>query len=270
MPKTSIVSDRHLVLISFFGAVSIIAQIWSYAVEVDISKSLFQKYSSIFFEESKTFEWALQASSHFSLIELIIFAIITGVVLYLVLRFLNAFFKKKWDGRQPIANLIIIFAYLGLFCIFDFIHDPISLERPLNWVWGVAFAFVSGASVHLLLIHDRLRKKRIIDTSKFGEAPHKWNFLGKTFETELSEYQTALSGLLAISATLIIGLAVTSILQIIFNLPTGISFSNEFSSFMVTIILRLLILSLGLVIGVIYQLVIEIHDIRDRIRSIVE
>jgi hypothetical protein len=137
-------------------------------------------------------------------------------------------------------------------------------------VWGVAFAFVCGASVHLLLIHDRLRRKRTIDTSKFGKTSHKWNFLGQTYQTEFSEYQTALSGLLAISATLIVGLALSSILQFIFKLPTGISFSNEFSSFMVTIILRLLILALGLIIGVVYQLLIEINDIRDRIRSVVE
>lgn len=268
MPKTSIVSDCHLVLISLFGAISIIAQILSYVVEVDISKGLFQKYSSVFPEESMTFEWAIVSSSHFSLIEIIVFGIITGVVLYLLIRFFNDFFKKRWDGRQAIADLVIIFVYLGLFCVFNYVHDPISVQRPLNWVWGIAFAFVCGASAHLLLIHDRLKRNRTIDTSKFGATSHKWNFLGQTYQTELSEYQTALSSLLAISASLIVGLALSSILQFMFKMPTGISFSNEFSSIMVTLIARLLILAMGLIIGVVYQLLFEMHDIRDRIRSI--
>jgi hypothetical protein len=164
--------------------------------------------------------------------------------------------------------VIIIFVYLGLFYASNYINDPISVQRPLNWVWGIAFAFVCGTSVHLLLLHDRLRKNRTIDTSKFGTAAHKWNFLGITLQTELSEYQTAVNSLLAISASLVVGLALSSILQFMFKLPTGISFSNEFSTIMVTIISKLLILALGLIIGVVYQLLFEMHDIRGHIRNI--
>jgi hypothetical protein len=113
MEKTSIVSNRHLLVISFFGAISIIAQIWSYLVEVDISKVLFQRYNSTFPEESMTFQWAIQSTSRFSLIEIIGFGVAMFVVFYVVLWFLNDFFKKKWDGRQPIVELVIIFVYLG-------------------------------------------------------------------------------------------------------------------------------------------------------------
>jgi len=260
----AIYKNLYAIVISLFGVLSMITQFMGYTLEVSITKELFQKFNSTFPDESKTFFWAFESSSHFSFLELIIFGILTGAILFLLI---YIFHNQRLSGYQVIGDLAIIFAYLGIFCVFNYINDPISIQRPVNWVWALAFAIVCGTSSHLLLLHDRLRWKRNVNTSTFGPKDHKWDFLRQLYEEEISEYRNIFHDLIWVFATLGAGLVLSSILQYTFSMPTEISFSNEFNNITVILFVKLLLLFFGLILGIIYQLMFEIHNIADLIRS---
>lgn len=269
--KTTIYRHRYAILISAFGALSIIMQLYGYVAEVETTKALFEKFNPIYPDASQTFKWVLESSPKFSIIEIVLFGILSGILLFFVISLLNRLFKgKSWDGKQSIADVLIFLLYLGIFILLNNLNDPISLSSPMNFVWGVGFAIVCGMSSHLLLIHDRLANRRSFKTTEFGEEKHKWSFLGQLYQIELSEYQSALSSLIAVTASLVAGLAFTSTLQYTFSLPSEIGFSSQFGSITVFLLAKLLLLAIGLILGVIFQLLFEIHDVRKHIRRIVE
>ena len=249
----------YAVSISLFAALSMITQFVSYVLEVDITKRLFDEFAI------KTFEWATYSQNHFSPLEIANLGIITFA---LILCVIFAFRHPKLDGKQGYGNLTIILIYLGIFTIYSYSNYPISIQRPLNWVWAIAFAIVSGTSTHLLLLHSRLRKnRREVDTSQFSEDDQRWQFLRQSYNVELAEYRSLLHDLIWIGGSICVLLVFSSILQYTFSLPPEISFSNEFNTLIVILVIKMLILFLGMISGVIHQLASEMHDIADLIRS---
>lgn len=251
--------NYYAVSVSFFAAVSMVIQFVSYIFEVDIAKSLFDQYGS------PAFQWATQSQTHFSGSEMINLGLITFA---LVLCVIFAFRHPKLDGKQGYGNLAIILIYLGIFTVYSYYNYPISLQRPLTWVWTSAFAIVTGASAHLLLLRNRLRKKRReVDTSKFSENDRRWQFLRQSYSDEFSEYRGLLYLLIGIGVATTAFLVFASIFQYVFSLPFEITFSNEFNTIIVIIFIKMLVLLFGLIVGVIRQLASEMHDISDLIRS---
>jgi hypothetical protein len=257
MAKTS--ENYYAVSISLFAALSMIIQFTSYVLEVDIAKRLFDQFAI------QAFEWATQSQNPYSPLEIANLGIITFA---LVLCVIFAFRHPKLDGKQGYGNLTIILIYLGIFTIYSYFNYPISIQRPLHWVWAIAFAIVSGTSAHLLLLRGRLRKnRRKVDTSQFSEDDHRWQFYRTALDNELAEYRGLLHDLIWIGVAMGALLVFLSIFQYTFFLPIDISFSNEFSTIIVILILKLLLLFFGMISGVMHQLASEMHDIADLIRS---
>ena len=257
MAKTN--ENYYAVSISLFAALSMIIQFTSYILEVDIAKRLFDQFAI------QTFEWATQSQNPFSPLEITNLGIITFA---LVLCVIFAFRHPKLDGKQGYGNLTIILIYLGIFTIYSYFNYPISIQRPLNWVWAIAFAIVSGASAHLLLLRSRLRKnRREVDTSKFDSDDHKWQFYRTVLDNEIAEYRGLLHDLIWIGVAMGALLVFLSIIQYTFSLPPEIYFSNEFNAIIVILVLKLLFLFFGMISGVMHQLASEMHDIADLIRS---
>jgi hypothetical protein len=192
-----------------------------------------------------------------------------GIITFaLVLCVIFAFRHPKLDGKQGYGNLTIILIYLGIFTIYSYFNYPISIQRPLNWVWAFAFAIVSGASAHLLLLRSRLRKnRREVDTSQFSSDDHRWQFYRTALDNELAEYRGFLHNLIWIGVAIGALLVFLSIFQYTFSLPPEIFFSNEFSTIIVILVLKLLLLFFGMISGVMHQLASEMHDVADLIRS---
>ena len=236
-----------------------VIQFTSYVLEADIARRLFDQFAI------KAFEWATQSQTPFSLLEMANLGIITFA---LVLCVIFAFRHPKLEGKQGYGNLAIILIYLGTFTIYSYFIYPISIQRPLNWVWAFAFAIVSGASAHLLLLHNRLRKKRRdVDTTQFVNGDHRWQFYRTALDNELAEYRSLLHDLIWVGVAVGALLVFLSIFQYMFSLPPEIYFSNEFSTIIVILVLKLLLLFFGLISGVMHQLASEMHDIADLIRS---
>ena len=251
--------NYYAVTVSVFAAVSMVVQFVSYVFEVDIAKSLFDQYGS------PVFEWAAQSQSYFSALEISNLGLITFA---LVLCVIFAFRHPKLDGNQGYGNLAIILIYLGIFTVYSYFNYPISLQRPLTWVWTSAFAIVTGASAHLLLLRNRLRKnRRKVDTSQFSENDRRWQFLRQSYSDEFTEYRGLLYTLIGIGVAVTAFLVFSSIFQYVFSLPAEVTFSNEFNTLIVIIFIKMLILLFGLIVGVIRQLSSEMHDIADLIRS---
>jgi hypothetical protein len=251
--------NYYAVSVSLFAALSMIIQFISYVLEVDIAKSLFDQYGS------PAFEWATHSQNYFPLLELANLGIITFA---LVLCVIFAFRHPKLDGKQGYGNLTIILIYLGIFTVYSYFNYPISIQRPLTWVWVSAFAIVTGASAHLLLLRDRLRKnRRAVDTSQFSEEDQRWQFRRQSYNDEFAEYRGLVHDLIWIGVAVTAFLVFSSIFQYMFSLPPEIAFSNEFNTLIVIIVIKTLILLFGLIVGVMRQLASEMHDIADLIRS---
>ena len=257
MAKTN--ENYYAVSISLFAALSMVIQFTSYVLEADIARRLFDQFAI------KAFEWATQSQTPFSLLEMANLGIITFA---LVLCVIFAFRHPKLEGKQGYGNLSIILIYIGIFTVYSYFNYPISLQRPLTWVWTSAFAIVTGASAHLLLLRNRLRKnRRKVDTSQFSENDRRWQFLRQSYSDEFAEYRGLLYVLIGIGVAVAAFLVFSSIFQYVFSLPIGITFSNEFNTLIVIIFIKMLILLFGLIVGVIRQLASEMHDIADLIRS---
>ena len=251
--------NYYAVSVSFFAALSMVIQFVSYFFEVDIAKSLFDKYGS------PVFQWATQSRSYFSALEITNLGIITFA---LVLCIIFAFRHPKLDANQGYGNLSIILIYLGIFIVYSYFNYPMSLQRPLTWVWTSAFAITTGSSAHLLLLRNRLRKKRReVDTSKISENDWRWQFLRQSYSDEFAEYRGLLYILIGISIAIIAFLVFSSLFQYIFSLPLEITFSNEFNNIIIIIFIKMLVLLFGLTVGVIRQLSSQMHDITELVRS---
>ena len=251
--------NYYAVSVAFFAALSIIAQFVSYVSEADIAKSLFNQYGS------PAFQWATQSNNHFSALEIANLGLITFALVVCVI---FAFRHPKLEGKQGYGNFIIILIYLGVFSVYSYVNYPVSLARPLTWVWTSAFAIMTGASAHLLLLRNRLRKKRReADTSKFSENDRRWQFLIQSYSDVFSEYRGLLYVLIGIGVAMTAFLVFASIFQYVFSLPFEVTFSNEFSTIIVIIFIKMLLLLFGFIVGVIRQLASEMHDISDLIRS---
>ena len=257
MAKTN--ENYYAVSIALFAAFSMVIQFISYVIEVDMTKRLFDQFSI------KAFEWATQSRTTFYPFEIFNLGIITFA---LALCVIFAFRHPKLNGKQGYGNLTIILIYIGTFTIYSYFIYPMSIQRPLNWVWAFAFAIISGASAHLLLLSNSLRKKRReVDTSQFVNGDRRWQFYRTALDNEFAEYRGLLHDLIWVGVAIGALLVFFSILQYMFSLPPEIYFSNEFSTIIVTFVLKLLLLFFGMIAGVMHQLASQMHDISDIIRS---
>jgi hypothetical protein len=251
--------NYYAVSISLFAAVTMVIQFISYVLEVDIARSLFDQYGS------PAFDWATQSQSFFSALEIANLGLITFA---LVLCVIFAFRHPKLDGKQGYGNLAIILIYVGIFSVYSYFNYPISLQRLLTWIWTSAFAIITGASAHLLLLRNRLRtNRRKVDTSQFSENDRRWQFLCQSYGGEFAEYRGLLYVVIGIGVAMTTFLVFSSIFQYVFSLPSEITFSNEFNILVIIIFIKMLVLLFGLIVGVIRQLASEMDDIADLIRS---
>ena len=250
--------NYYAVSISLFAAVTMVIQFVCYVLEVDIAKSLFDQYGS------PAFEWATQSQSFFSALEIANLGLITFA---LVLCVIFAFRHPKLDGKQGYGNLAIILIYVGIFSVYSYYNYQISLQRLLTWIWTSAFAIITGASAHLLLLRNRLRtNRRKVDTSQFSENDRRWQFLSQSYSDEFAEYRGLLYILIGIGVAMTTFLVFSSIFQYVFSLPPEITFSNEFNILIIIIFIKMIVLLFGLIVGVIRQLASEMDDIADLIR----
>lgn len=257
----------YSVIISLFGAISAIVLFVGYVAEVGITNDLYNKFSGDFPDEAISFLWASESSVTnyaFSYFWIIILGVTVFFSMFIVLYF---FRNPKMAGKQKYADLLILVYYFLLSVTINYLNDSVSFRRPTNWIFWIAFAVVCGLSSHLLLLHDPLREKREISTKEFAKDDKRWNFLIKSYEVELSEYQSLVHDLIWITGSFGAGLVITSVLQYTFTLPIGISFSNEFGIFVVILLVRVILLLLGMILGVINQVASEMHNIAYLIRE---
>jgi len=272
--RTRIYKKIYAILIASFATFSFFVQVIAYHIEVGITQKLYWDFESTYPDQSKAFKWAFASSSNYCILALVV----AGLAMFILFVFWIHFFYKVEMGEYRklerikgkvaiIADLAIVLTYLAIFWLYSALSDSTALQRPINLVWVSAFALVWGVSCHMLLLHDHLREQRIKEVpSKNNLKNHQWDFLKQSYEIELSEYREAITNLIWIGGSLGAGLVFSSVLQYIFALPIAISFSNDFGMIIGIYVFKMLIVILVLVVGVIRQLLIEVHDIVALIR----
>jgi hypothetical protein len=253
----------YSVVISLFGAISAIILFFGHVAEVVVTNGLYNKFSADFPEEIRSFLWASESSVK-NFASSYIWIIPLGVTIFVFMLLILSYFRNpKRDGKQKYADLLIILFYFILSVTINYLHDAISFSRPINWIMWIAFSAVCGLSSHLLLLHDHLKEKREVDITKLGKDDQQWESL----RLEYSEYQSLVHDLIWISGSFGGGLVVTAVLQYAFILPIEISFSNEFGLLVVILLIKVVFLLVGMIVGVVYQLAYEMHNIVDLIRE---
>ena len=231
-------------------------------IEIRITKELFTQFNQTYSEESRAFLWAFESSSNFDFLNYIII----GILVFLVILIINLGFSK-FERKQIVADFASIFTYLGLFILFSYLFSPLILNRPVSVIWAFGYSIVTGASSHLYLLHDRLRQKRRTSKKASNKSSDKSDFLRQSLELEHVEYRNLLHDIIWVCVSLSVGLFLGTALQYLFALPIEIALSNIFGSYMTVPIIQYIILIVGVFVGIIFQLMSEIHDIVDLIRE---
>ena len=84
---------------------------------------------------------------------------------------------------------------------------------------------------------------------------------------EYSEYKSILHDIIWVCVFLTAGLIFTTASEYLFSLPLEIALSNTFGSYKIISIIQFIILIVGILLGVIYQLMSQMHLIVDLIRQ---
>ena len=258
---TKMYQDRYGFLISIFSFATIFAQFLLHEVDVSYSISLHDTFSSIYPEESKIFLWALESQSTPN--QWIIIAISTGIIAAAFHFIIMNYFSKKPENFNKIANIILFVFNLGLFVVVSQVFRPIILTRMVTLIFAIVSSLIISVSTHLFLIHDHLKEKRRNNVPNNGNS----SFILKALELEHSEYKQGIHTLSWAYGFFSAGLIFATVTNYVFNLPLEITFSNTFGLFLQTITGVFTLNSVGLFIGVLYQLLWEIHDICDVIRE---
>lgn len=230
--------------------------------EITITKDLFAQFNQTYPEESRAFLWAFDASPNLDVLSYMIIAILT----FLVFLSLNLVFFKI-NKKHVVADFVNIFVYLGLFILFSFFLSPLILDRPVNLIWALGYSIVIGASTHLCLLHDHLREKRRNTGFESKQSKSQLDFILHSLELEHVEYRSLLHDIIWVCVSLSVGLFLGTALQYLFSLPMEIALSNTFGIYMSLPFVQYVILIVGVFLGIIFQLLTEIHDIVDLIRE---
>lgn len=146
--------------------------------------------------------------------------------------------------------------------------SPLILNRPVSIIWAFGYSIVIGASSHLYLLHDHLRQqRRCIRLTSSKLKNQQFEVLRHSLELEHVEYRSILHDIIWVCVSLSVGLFLTTALQYLFALPMEIALSNTFGSYMAIPLIQFIILIVGVFLGIIFQLMSEIHDIVDLIRE---
>ena len=190
------------IAIALFAACSFILQVITFNREVEITQSLYNGFKNTYPDQVKTFQWANGASSNYSIVQIVGFSLLIFFVVFLLIDIAYAaemgeFKYKKLNslkGKAAIlADLAIIFIFIGVFYCYSVLNDPTALQRPLNWVWVAASALICGSSSHMLLLHDHLSNQRIKSVPRTQDDDYKQNFLKESYDIELAEYHDAIA-----------------------------------------------------------------------------
>jgi len=252
----------YSILIALFAGISMSTNFIFHKIEVCITQELFTQFGQVYPEESRTFLWAFESSTNFCFLNYIIIGVLTFTLILL----LNIGFSKL-EGKQIIANFANIFTYFGMFILFSYLFTPLILNRPVSVILAFGYSIVTGASSHLYLLRDRLRQKRRTPATSSTQSSHKFDFVIHSLELEHVEYRSLLHDIIWVCVTLSVGLFLGTALQYLFALPMEIALSNTFGSYMAVPLIQYIILIVGVFLGIIFQLMSEIHDIVDLIRE---
>jgi len=174
---------------------------------------------------------------------------------------------SKLDGKEIVADFSNIFTYFWIFILFSYLFSPLIFNRPVSIIWAFGYSILIGASSHLYLLHDRLKQKRRGNQPTSGYSTHQFDFLRHSLELEHVEYRSILHDIIWVCVSLSVGLFLTTALQYLFALPMETALSNSFGSYMTVPLIQFIILIVGVFLGIIFQLMSEIHDIVDLIRE---
>ena len=99
------------------------------------------------------------------------------------------------------------------------------------------------------------------------QSQHQFDFIRQSLELEHIEYRSLLHDIIWVCVSLSVGLFLGTALQYLFSLPMEIALSNTFGIYMTVPLIQFIILIVGVFLGIIFQLMSEIHDIVDLIRE---
>lgn len=257
---------RYAFLIAIFGFTCMFAQFWFFETSVDNAKQLYQQFNSTYPEESRAFLWAFESEWRF-LDNWPLVGLSSGITTFWLVFVLIALFAERVKRKEIIADFVIILVCLLVFLVFSYTFNPLVLHRSYN----VAYAFVSsaicGVSSHLLLIHDHLKKKRRTQLPISSSRDTKRDLRLKSYELEHAEYRNILHSLLWITVFVSAGLIITGIFQFSFTMPLEMALSNTFGKSNSILTVVFLLGLFGLLVGVFFQLMYEMHDIVNLIRE---
>lgn len=249
-------------LIAIFAAVSMVFNFIFNKIEIQVTREVFNQFTLTYPEESQAFRWAFDSSPNFDFLSYIVIGVLTFVIILIIIIAFN-----KLEGRQLIADFANIFTYLFLFIVFSYFFSPLIFNRPVNIIWAFGYALVTGASSHLLLLHNHLRQKRRNIGSNSGDQFPNLDFIRQSLDLEHVEYRSVLHDIIWVCVSLSVGLFLGTTLQYLFALPMEISLSNIFGRYMIVPFAQFVILIIGVFLGIIFQLMLEIHDIVDLTRE---
>jgi len=242
-------------------------QFWSHETHVNSAKELYVNFNATYPEESRAFLWSFANFWRFNS-NWILIGLLSGTTVLCLMFIVIALFANQRNGKEIVADFLVILVYLSVFLIFSYTFNPLILQRPTSVLNAFATSLICGASSHLLLIHDRLEKKRRtkLPGPNFSNTIEK-EFRLKSYELEQVEYRDILNSLMWVFVFLSAGLIFATIVQYSFALPLEITFSNIFAKTIIAIVLVYLLNTIALLVGVFYQLMYEIHDIVNLIRE---
>lgn len=248
-------------LITVFSSLTMFSIFFLHEIDVNSSISLFEEFSVLYPKETKVFSWAFSCTSNFPnewLIIAISAALISGVI-HLVTMHL---FSKTAQNKKKYVNILIILN-LGLFFGFSVIFKPVIINRMVTLSFATASILITSVSTHWFIIHDGLKLKRRELTPNKKNS----NYILKNLDFEYSEYKQGLQIIISVFAFLTAGLIFATLSQYVFNLPLEITFSIKFGEFLTAIAIVFILNSVGLFIGLLYQLTREMNDVKDVIRE---
>jgi hypothetical protein len=254
---------RYVLAIAMFGSASMALVFWYYEISVEYSKKLYAQFIETYPNDAKAFTWA-NDNYWKSPGGWILPCMLSSILVFFFIFLLIDFFSKKPENKWVFLDFSLILVYLSTFVAVSAIFNPLILNRSMDIVFAVVSAAICGGSGHLLLLHDHLRQKRRMGNRQKNSTNE---FMLKSLELEHGEYEEAIHTLGWAAIFLTAGLFFSVVLQWDLALPLEISSSNTFGQLLSASVPLLLVLLVGFLVGIFYQLMLEMHDIVDLMRT---
>jgi hypothetical protein len=154
--KGKIYKIIYAILIALYGSATQFMIFWFHSANAELSKKLYIKFVETYPSESRAFLWALDDKSgtqEFFLIS----AIFAFAVFLLIL--LEIEIISHTDGKEVSAVILVVCTYILVFLFASYPY-PTLIRAPSNLLFAITFSLLSGGGAHLLLLHDRMRRRR--------------------------------------------------------------------------------------------------------------